>query len=96
MVRAGGRNQMWASFLLIVWVQLRFNRHQDLWQADHILERKRGGTNDLANLQTLCVPCHKDKTARFSRERAQERRDARRGLIQQQQEVANAETNTRT
>ena len=32
------------------------------WEADHILEVVNGGTHHLDNLQTLCVPCHKQKT----------------------------------
>ena len=36
----------------------------DYWQADHIRERVDGGTNEMVNLQTLCLPCHKTKTAR--------------------------------
>lgn len=81
MRRAGGRNGCWAWFLRDIWRQLDFGLNQRaLWEMDHILERARGGTNDLANLQTLCVPCHKDKTSRFSRERAQDRRDRARGF----------------
>ena len=33
-----------------------------LWEADHKLPKHRGGTNDLSNLQTLCLPCHAEKT----------------------------------
>ena len=33
------------------------------WHADHILAVKNGGGEcSLKNMQTLCVPCHKDKT----------------------------------
>ena len=35
--------------------------------ADHIVNKARGGSDDLDNLQTLCVDCHKVKTARESR-----------------------------
>ena len=31
--------------------------------CDHIIPREDGGTNDLENLQLLCVACHKDKCA---------------------------------
>lgn len=34
--------------------------------ADHIINRARGGTDDLSNLQTLCTDCHKVKTANES------------------------------
>ncbi|POM09966.1 HNH endonuclease [Pseudomonas sp. WP001] len=37
-------------------------------EVDHILNRARGGTDDDANLQALCVPCHKLKTASESAE----------------------------
>lgn len=30
--------------------------------ADHKHNRATGGTNDLANLETLCTPCHGIKT----------------------------------
>lgn len=37
--------------------------YDKLWQADHIIEvRDGGGGCDLDNFQTLCIPCHKDKT----------------------------------
>ncbi|MBU0846685.1 HNH endonuclease [Patescibacteria group bacterium] len=45
----------------------------DLWQADHIVERVRGGSHELHNLRTLCVPCHKKETARLAHERKVER-----------------------
>jgi len=31
-------------------------------QTDHIINRARGGTNDLSNLQWLCRGCHSVKT----------------------------------
>jgi 5-methylcytosine-specific restriction endonuclease McrA len=41
----------------------------DFWEADHIIPvAEGGGESDLANFQTLCVPCHAKKT------KAQERR----------------------
>ncbi len=36
-------------------------------QVDHIIPRSRDGSNDPSNLQTLCTPCHKVKTARDRR-----------------------------
>lgn len=65
---------------------LRFNQGKSFWEADHILEVIRDGPNTLENLQTLCVPCHKDKTARLAQERALERRDSKRGLLCSQDE----------
>jgi 5-methylcytosine-specific restriction endonuclease McrA len=54
---------------------------RDWWEADHIVPRVRGGTNELTNLHTLCVPCHHRETARLAAERAMERHDARRTLL---------------
>jgi 5-methylcytosine-specific restriction enzyme A len=31
--------------------------------VDHIIGKARGGSDDLANLQALCGPCHDTKTA---------------------------------
>jgi 5-methylcytosine-specific restriction protein A len=31
--------------------------------CDHVVPKRLGGTDDLANLQTLCVRCHSAKTA---------------------------------
>lgn len=36
-------------------------------EVDHILPLRRGGTNDLTNLQTLCKSCHSRKTAFYDR-----------------------------
>jgi 5-methylcytosine-specific restriction protein A len=42
-------------------------------ECDHITPKHKGGTNDDCNLQSICGPCHTDKTARESAE-AQGRR----------------------
>ena len=34
------------------------------YDIDHIKELRDGGTNDLSNLQALCVSCHRVKTTR--------------------------------
>jgi 5-methylcytosine-specific restriction endonuclease McrA len=47
------------------------------WAADHVVPLIDGGENTLANLQTLCDPCHAWKTARENRERAAARRSER-------------------
>jgi 5-methylcytosine-specific restriction endonuclease McrA len=45
------------------------------WDADHITEVIWGGGQcSLENYQTLCVPCHKRKTARLAKVRAAERK----------------------
>ncbi len=41
---------------------------KSLWHADHIIEVKNGGgQSGLENIQTLCLWCHKQKTARSSK-----------------------------
>lgn len=40
------------------------------WHADHIKEFSEGGETVLENMQTLCIPCHKKKTAEFLRKKA--------------------------
>lgn len=45
-----------------------------LWHADHIVPLAEGGTNALANIRTLCVPCHKAETAALARRLAEARR----------------------
>lgn len=52
------------------------------WQADHIVPvAEGGGACGLENLQTLCTPCHKAKTAAQAREAA-ERRQARKRILE--------------
>jgi 5-methylcytosine-specific restriction endonuclease McrA len=43
-------------------------------EVDHIIELAAGGSNTIDNVQPLCSPCHKAKTARFNstRQRATE------------------------
>jgi hypothetical protein len=36
------------------------------FEIDHIKELRDGGTNDLSNLQALCVMCHRVKTSRMT------------------------------
>lgn len=52
----------------------RVNWPRDLWEMDHQQPLHRGGKHELGNLRTLCVPCHKAKTADEARARAAERR----------------------
>jgi 5-methylcytosine-specific restriction protein A len=54
---------------------------REWWEADHIKPRADGGDNALANLRTLCLPCHRGVTAAFARERARRRREARAALF---------------
>jgi 5-methylcytosine-specific restriction protein A len=41
----------------------------ELAQVDHIIPLEDGGSDDMANLQTLCVACHGRKTRREQRRR---------------------------
>ncbi len=50
--------------------------YRSLWDVDHILARKDGGDNTPDNLRTLCVPCHKGRTAAQHGQWAADRRDA--------------------
>lgn len=51
-------------------IERGFVRRRSLWELDHIVPLIEGGGHELSNLQTLCVPCHREKSARESRERA--------------------------
>lgn len=31
-------------------------------EVDHIVPKSKGGTDELSNLQSICTPCHRDKT----------------------------------
>ena len=67
---------------IIEWlVGLGFDRGISLWQADHVVPRVLGGKNELSNLRTLCVPCHKLAAARLASERATARHDVTRPLF---------------
>jgi 5-methylcytosine-specific restriction protein A len=47
------------------------------WDADHILPViEGGGLCGLVSMQTLCVPCHKEKTKQHAKDRAQRRRES--------------------
>jgi 5-methylcytosine-specific restriction endonuclease McrA len=52
-----------------------FLPRRSLWELDHIVALIDGGSHELANLQTLCAPCHRKKSAQESRERAARRTD---------------------
>ncbi len=63
------------------WAKLRergFVRRRSLWELDHVVPLIDGGGHEPANLQTLCVPCHREKSGRENRARAQQRRAVRR------------------
>lgn len=52
-----------------------FPRHRTtFWDVDHIIASIEGGDlNDLDNLQTLCIPCHRAATAELAKRRAEQR-----------------------
>lgn len=44
------------------WICCRCGRITMDLECDHIVNKAQGGTDDLSNLQSLCVPCHEEKT----------------------------------
>ena len=66
-----------------------FVPRRSLWELDHIVPLVDGGTHDPSNLQTLCTPCHKKKTAQEARQRAAQRNEA--GPPAPPEETGNAE-----
>ena len=56
------------------WVRPHDTTHYRRWAVDHIVPLWAGGVNEDENLQLLCVPCHKVKTAREATQRAAARR----------------------
>lgn len=52
-----------------------------LWEADHVVPLAEGGTNDLSNYRTLCIPCHKDQTRALAGRLAAARRGLGAGLF---------------
>lgn len=49
--------------------ELGYKPRKSLWELDHIVPLVDGGGHELENLQTLCTPCHKEKTVREAAER---------------------------
>jgi len=45
------------------------------WEADHIVEQSAGGDSNMENLQTLCLVCHRRKTAAMHRRNAMLRKE---------------------
>ncbi len=82
--RMKGRG-MWAKLC-----EKGFVRRRSLWELDHIIPLIDEGGHDLSNLQSLCVPCHREKTARESGQRAARRARCQAG----QPEIGEAEAQT--
>lgn len=53
-----------------------FKPRQSLWELDHIVPLIDGGGHEDDNLQSLCTPCHSEKTAQEARTRAERNRVA--------------------
>lgn len=49
-------------------------RRKTWWDADHIVALAEGGTNELENLRTLCLTCHKAQTRALATRLADARR----------------------
>ena len=66
-------------------IRLGLGTDTSLWQADHILPVCQGGGPErgqtcaevMANLRTLCTPCHKAETRELARRRAAARKASR-------------------
>jgi len=52
---------------------LGFLPRRSLWELDHVVPLIDGGSHEPSNLQTLCVPCHRAKSAEETRLRARDR-----------------------
>ena len=46
------------------------------FDVDHIVALHNGGSNEVENLQALCLNCHRDKTFEDSQRKLQQRREA--------------------
>lgn len=71
--RRGDAEAMWA--LKVAWGFERTPYHSPwslptLWEADHTVPLVDGGTHDLSNYRTLCIPCHRSVTAVLARSRS--------------------------
>lgn len=66
--RYGHRHRKLRALLLAQEPVCRTCKRALATEADHIVPRYRGGSDDMENLQGLCGPCHKRKTARESAE----------------------------
>lgn len=63
-----GYGYTWSKLRKMVLAQQPICRVDGCWEpsteVDHILPRRRGGTDDLDNLQGLCKACHSRKTVK--------------------------------
>lgn len=68
------RTEMVKALITNGYARLVSNHPRTLWEADHIVPLTDGGTFGLDNLQTLCQPCHIEKTADEARWRTKRRK----------------------
>ncbi len=55
-------------FILAERLQLKPKElNRTLWDVDHVVPLVEGGTNQLDNMRTLCVWCHKEETKSLSK-----------------------------
>lgn len=57
------------------------------WEADHIVESADGGTDEIENIQTLCLRCHYAKSATSQAERRQRQVEVERAAQQAQRDA---------
>jgi 5-methylcytosine-specific restriction endonuclease McrA len=57
--------------------ELGFHPRRSLWELDHVVPLIEGGGHEAVNLQTLCVPCHRQKSASEARARGARRAEDR-------------------
>lgn len=57
------------------------------WQMDHIVPFSEGGLTVIENVQSLCILCHRTKSKREARERADRRRLLKSGKATDQNQI---------
>lgn len=50
-----------------------YKRTRPTWECDHIVPFSEGGVTVLENMRTLCVDCHKKRTAEWRKRRAEQK-----------------------
>lgn len=55
-------------------IQALYRAYERPWECDHRIPLEDGGPHHMDNLQVLCVPCHRAKTARENAARREARR----------------------
>jgi 5-methylcytosine-specific restriction endonuclease McrA len=74
-LRAQKRQHQW-KFRQMAWRIAENMAHRGfviakhMWEADHTVPKAIGGTDDLDNLRTLCIRCHRVETKRLAEYRA--------------------------